>query len=217
MEAHAARRRCRCVGGDGGPLRSARASTRLHGGVGALDGDAAPAVGRKCVRASGARGQLRRPHGAPPHDRGAAQLAGSLRPAFGRGGGRDVTRYGGGDAALGHRPPPRRPRRVRRAAQKPLLAGQYATVGLPPQATIAVGTFELLLAVVVAMRPSPWLLVFVAAWKVATESLFVVTGAPISEFVERAGSYAAPIALVSLLLAAGRLTNRRRLLAGDYS
>jgi hypothetical protein len=39
------------------------------------------------------------------------------------------------------------------------------------------------------------LLVFVAAWKLATEFLFVVAGAPIWEFVERAGSYAAPLAL----------------------
>ena len=43
------------------------------------------------------------------------------------------------------------------------------------------------------------LLLFVAAWKLATEFLFVTAGAPIWEFVERAGSYAAPIALAVLL------------------
>lgn len=99
----------------------------------------------------------------------------------------------------------------------PLLASHYATIGLAPQATIAVGSFELLLALVVAMRPSPWLLVFVAAWKVATESLFVVAGAPIWEFVERAGSYAAPLALATLLLATGRQTHRGRLVTADSS
>jgi hypothetical protein len=43
-------------------------------------------------------------------------------------------------------------------------------------------------------------LLFVAAWKLATESLFVVAGAPVWEFVERAGSYVAPIALAALMM-----------------
>ena len=61
------------------------------------------------------------------------------------------------------------------------------------------GWFEIGLAMAVAIRPAAGLLVFVAAWKLATESLFIVAGAPIWEFVERAGSYAAPLALGVLL------------------
>ena len=46
--------------------------------------------------------------------------------------------------------------------------------------------------------PIAGLVVFVAAWKLATEFLFVVAGSPIWEFVERGGSYAAPLALAIL-------------------
>ena len=61
-----------------------------------------------------------------------------------------------------------------------------------------VGWFEIALALGVAVRPMAGLLVFVAAWKLATESLFVVAGAPIWELVERAGSVAAPLALAAM-------------------
>jgi hypothetical protein len=62
-----------------------------------------------------------------------------------------------------------------------------------------VGWFELGLAAAVAARPVVPLLVLVTAWKLATESLFIVAGEPFWEFVERAGSYAAPLALAVLL------------------
>jgi hypothetical protein len=39
----------------------------------------------------------------------------------------------------------------------------------------------------------------VAVWKLSTESLWIATGAPIWEFVERAGSYAAPLAFAALV------------------
>ena len=82
---------------------------------------------------------------------------------------------------------------------KPMLAAHYAAIGLPAEATGMVGWFEIALDATVVLRPIAGLLVFVAAWKVATESLFVVAGAPIWEFVERAGSYAAPLALAALI------------------
>ena len=83
-------------------------------------------------------------------------------------------------------------------ADKALLTFHYSTIGLPAETTMIVGWFELGLAAAVALRPAAGLLVFVVAWKLATEFLFVMAGAPVWEFVERAGSYAAPLALALL-------------------
>lgn len=82
---------------------------------------------------------------------------------------------------------------------KPMFAAHYAAIGLPAETTMVVGWFELALAVAVAIRPMAGVLIFVAAWKLATESLFVVAGAPVWELVERAGSVAAPLALAVLM------------------
>lgn len=60
------------------------------------------------------------------------------------------------------------------------------------------GAFELALAAAVALAASPALLVFVALWKMGTEGLFVVAGDSPCEWIERAGSYAAPLALAIL-------------------
>jgi hypothetical protein len=81
---------------------------------------------------------------------------------------------------------------------KPGLLAHYAAVGFPPDTTMVVGWLEIALAAMVAVRPAAGLLVLVAAWKLSTESLFLVAGAPIWEVVERAGSYAAPLALAAL-------------------
>lgn len=70
-----------------------------------------------------------------------------------------------------------------------------AAIGLAPEVTRVAGAFEIVLAAIVVIRPSVGLLLFVAAWKLGTESLFVTAGAPAWEIVERGGSYAAPIAL----------------------
>jgi hypothetical protein len=82
--------------------------------------------------------------------------------------------------------------------EKPLLAEHYASIGLPVAATALVGWIELSLAGVVLLRPTIALLWSVVLWKVATELLFPVSGASAWEFVERGGSYAAPLALVVL-------------------
>jgi hypothetical protein len=87
---------------------------------------------------------------------------------------------------------------------KAMLTGHYAAIGLPPESTAIVGWFEIGLAVIVAVRPVAGVLLFVCAWKLATEFLFVVAGAPVWEFVERAGSYAAPLALALLRSASDR-------------
>lgn len=85
---------------------------------------------------------------------------------------------------------------------KAMLTGHYAAIGLPSATTAIVGWFEIALGAAIVIRPAVGLLLFIAAWKLATESLFVVTGAPIWEFVERAGSYAAPLALAVLMMRA---------------
>ena len=90
-------------------------------------------------------------------------------------------------------------------SNKAMLTSHYAAVGLPPESTMMVGWFEIALAVALALRPAAGLLVFICAWKLATESLFVVAGAPAWEFIERAGSYAAPLAMY-LLLRASRVS-----------
>jgi hypothetical protein len=81
---------------------------------------------------------------------------------------------------------------------KAMLTGHYAWLGLPASTTGLVGWFEIALGVAIAIRPIAGLLILAAGWKLATESLFIATGAPIWEFVERAGSYAAPLALLAM-------------------
>jgi hypothetical protein len=68
----------------------------------------------------------------------------------------------------------------------------------------AVGWFEIALGVAVLVRPLRQLLLFVFAWKVGTEFLRLVAGEPVWEFIERFGSYTAPLALVCVQLWLGR-------------
>ncbi|MEM7418031.1 MAG: histidine phosphatase family protein [Gemmatimonadota bacterium] len=84
---------------------------------------------------------------------------------------------------------------------KPLLVTHAASVGVPPDALPLLGGFEVLLAIAVAVRPVAPLLLFVLAWKLGTEALFPFTGDPIWEFIERAGSYIAPLALWTMVRA----------------
>ena len=77
-----------------------------------------------------------------------------------------------------------------------------------PAMTVYGGWFEIALGGLVLLRPTPPLLLFVCAWKLATESLFMVAGAPIWEVVERGGSYAAPVALALLLSRTARDDSR---------
>jgi hypothetical protein len=61
-----------------------------------------------------------------------------------------------------------------------------------------VGCFEIALGLLVLAAPLPSLLLFAFGWKVGTEALRPLTGEPIWEFIERGGSYAAPLALAVL-------------------
>ena len=79
-----------------------------------------------------------------------------------------------------------------------------AVIGISP-ATLAshplrplAGWFECALGLLVLAWPGRGLLIFVFAWKLGTEALRPLAGEPIWEFIERGGSYAAPLALAWL-------------------
>jgi len=61
-----------------------------------------------------------------------------------------------------------------------------------------VGWCEIALGLLVMARPSAALLVCGCVWKVGTEWLRPMAGEPLWEFIERGGSYAAPLALLVL-------------------
>jgi len=89
-------------------------------------------------------------------------------------------------------------------AHKQMLADQYATVGLSAVpgglGTLlpGIGWFEILLGAAVLVAPLPALLLFIFDWTAATEMLYPASGAPFWEFIERGGSYGAPLALFFL-------------------
>jgi len=79
-----------------------------------------------------------------------------------------------------------------------------AALGIAP-ATVAahplrpfVGWAEVVFGLLVLVCPAAPVLVFVFVWKVGTEALRPLAGEPIWEFIERGGSYAAPLALLAL-------------------
>jgi phosphohistidine phosphatase SixA len=85
--------------------------------------------------------------------------------------------------------------------RKAMLAEHYTVIGLGAPWVPAIGVFEIALALLVLVRPFPVVLLAIAVWKVATEALYPLAGAPLWEFVERGGSYLAPA--VAALLPAG--------------
>jgi hypothetical protein len=87
---------------------------------------------------------------------------------------------------------------------KAVLAQHYGAVGLHalPFGSMplvpAIGWFEIALGCAVLVWPAAGLLLFIAVWKIACELLYPISGAPFWEFVERGGSYAAPLLLLVL-------------------
>jgi hypothetical protein len=101
------------------------------------------------------------------------------------------------------------------ATGKPLLLLHLFTLGfgngdLAVTATMLArqGAFEIVLALAVLIAPGRGLLLFAFAWKVGTELLFPWAGDSLWEFVERGGSYGAPLAL--MLLAGARIPRQER-------
>ena len=83
-------------------------------------------------------------------------------------------------------------------------SGYAAAIGIRP-ATLAAnplravgGWFECALGALVLAWPARGLLLFVFVWKLGTEALRPLAGEPIWEFIERGGSYGAPLALAAL-------------------
>ena len=83
-------------------------------------------------------------------------------------------------------------------------SGYAAGMGISP-ATLAAhplrpvgGWFEVALGLLVLAWPARGLLLFIFAWKLGTEALRPLAGEPIWEFIERGGSYGAPLALAWL-------------------
>jgi phosphohistidine phosphatase SixA len=85
----------------------------------------------------------------------------------------------------------------------PSLTSHYTSLGISRDAVATtapmVGWFEIALVVLLLLRPSAVTALAIVGWKLATESLWLVSGAPVWEFVERAGSYAAPLALALVI------------------
>jgi uncharacterized membrane protein YphA (DoxX/SURF4 family) len=77
---------------------------------------------------------------------------------------------------------------------KPLLDRHLMLLGLPPLALAAQAWIEVSLGFACLLTRSRALMLAAFGWKVATESLFIVAGAWKWEFVERGGSYGAPLA-----------------------
>lgn len=102
---------------------------------------------------------------------------------------------------------------------KPILTEHYESIGLTSLVQDAdmvsqtVGWFEIALGVsVLAAVPTTGLLLFVCAWKIATEMLYVTSGArgALFEVIERSSSYAAPLTLIFLMTLAGRVDHAAR-------
>ncbi|MGH3932097.1 MAG: hypothetical protein ACRDTF_19220 [Pseudonocardiaceae bacterium] len=89
---------------------------------------------------------------------------------------------------------------------KALLIEGYQSVGLtllvddPYVLNEVIGLFEIGLGLLVLAFPANGILLFVLAWKLGTEMLYVTMGAygAAFEVIERGGAYAAPLALIYL-------------------
>ena len=87
------------------------------------------------------------------------------------------------------------------------LAQHYDTTGITAlfgstEATLTtIGWLEIALGIAVLLTPATSLLFFVCGWKIATESLFIFSGAFYGwfEFIERGASMVAPLALYFII------------------
>ncbi|WP_141730769.1 hypothetical protein [Oligoflexus tunisiensis] len=82
--------------------------------------------------------------------------------------------------------------------QKKMLLQHWQAVGvsLDPQSFMMLGWFEIILGFAALGWSSPLIFLGIFIWKICTELLYPLSGAPMWEFIERAGSYACPLALL---------------------
>ncbi len=84
------------------------------------------------------------------------------------------------------------------------LVVHWESVGLPgsfmdPVLFITlIGFFEIVLGLSVLIKPMRPVLLFIVFWKMATELLYPISGTAVWEFIERFGSYGAPLGLFVL-------------------
>lgn len=85
--------------------------------------------------------------------------------------------------------------------QKAGLANHYAALGLGNATAMVpfIGAAEFFAVAIAVLLPRPGVFLGICVWKIATESLFVASGAPFWEVIERFGSYAAPLAVAILI------------------
>jgi hypothetical protein len=90
-------------------------------------------------------------------------------------------------------------------AAKPMLTQHWQSIGLigtdgsGERLTRIAGAMEIGAALLLYAHPTRSLCLLIFGWKLGTEMLFLTTGAPVWEVVERGGSYGAPLALFALL------------------
>jgi hypothetical protein len=95
---------------------------------------------------------------------------------------------------------------------KPELTVHYASIGLQNimvrglSLTQLIGGVEIVLAIAALIAPLPSLLISICLWKMGTETLFITSGSLPFEWIERAGSYSAPLALYILGDRRGRVS-----------
>ena len=98
---------------------------------------------------------------------------------------------------------------------KPEWERYWAAAGVAENAVSRLGLIDLAglfeMGLGLALLAWPWsgLLLFAFAWKIGTEWLRVLAGEPVWEFIERGGSYAAPLALFWLRALPGTLWRQR--------
>ncbi len=84
---------------------------------------------------------------------------------------------------------------------KEMLIKHFASIGIQinHSALAVIGWYEILLGLLVIIKPARGILIWVLCWKIGTELLYPISGSLIWEFIERAGDYGAPLALFFLM------------------
>ncbi len=88
--------------------------------------------------------------------------------------------------------------------KKDLFVYQLSMLGMtvPKEYLALIGTAEIGMGLAVFFLQPPLFLIFIFIWKIFTESVYPLSGFPFWEFIERFGSYGAPLALFYLTTAA---------------